>query len=284
MSKIMVLFRFDMRTIAVLVLCSLGILKVIAQEEKREYVPFVEEGKTWYCGYYHLWDDFPATPEDPEGEGIDCIFIMRGDTQINDREYKKVYCQFKEYYGDEELHYYCAIREEAYQVFIIEENATEERLIYDFSQPEKQIILTYNDFKFVRTSASRRYGFLPGQSEYSVCEFSEDKVDYSNSPDNWVEGVGAPYNNPFAFEFSHLLFDEPKFGKDIEVRTCMKDGKYIYNKDWMAMPTEPTSIDKRTYTDTSLKDSHLYNLQGRRLSATPQKGVYIQNGKKMVVK
>lgn len=39
----MVLYRFDMRTIVVLVLCSLGILKVIAQEEKREYVPFVEE-------------------------------------------------------------------------------------------------------------------------------------------------------------------------------------------------------------------------------------------------
>ena len=61
------------------------------------------------------------TPEDPLGMGIDCIFTMCGDTLMNGKEYKKVYCQFDEYYGDKERHYYCAVREEAYQVFIMEE-------------------------------------------------------------------------------------------------------------------------------------------------------------------
>ena len=61
------------RIMMVLVIFCLGISKTIAQEE-REYVPFVEEGKVWYCGYEHGWGTLPATLEDPEGEGIytDC--------------------------------------------------------------------------------------------------------------------------------------------------------------------------------------------------------------------
>ena len=78
--------------------------------QEREYVSFVEEGKAWYLGYFHSDGPYPITPEDPAGEGIDCIFTMQGDTEINGKTYKKVYCQFKEYYGDEDQHYYCAVR------------------------------------------------------------------------------------------------------------------------------------------------------------------------------
>jgi len=35
---------------------------------------------------------------------------------------------------------------------------------------------------------------------------------------------------------------------------------------------------------TTEESSEIYDLQGRRLSTMPQKGVYIQNGKKIVVK
>ena len=110
MKHNIVLYKFDMRNIMVLVFCSLGMPNVIAQEE-REYVPFVEEGKVWYCGHAHSNDDyFPKRPEDPLGKGIDCIFTIFGDTLVNDLDYKKVYCQYVDYYGDEEQHYYCAIR------------------------------------------------------------------------------------------------------------------------------------------------------------------------------
>ena len=91
------------------------------------YIPFVEEGKVWYCGYSHPDVTFHATAEDPSAKGIDCIFTMQGDTVINGKTYKKVYCQFKEYYGDEDLHYYCAVREEDYRVYIVEEEFTSSR-------------------------------------------------------------------------------------------------------------------------------------------------------------
>jgi len=272
-----------LRSMAILSAMFLGNMSTNAQELDDEYIPFVEEGKTWYCGYWHPLENSPATFEDPLGNCIDCIFTMCGDTEINDKTYKKVYCQFKEYYGDEEQHYYCAVREEDYRVYIVEEDATEERPLYDFSHSTELILLNINDQTFARTGGYRRYNFLPSQLEYMVCHYLDDKVDYVNDTGFWVSGAGAVFNNPFTFEFCNSLFDERKFGKAISVRSCIKDGEYIFNEDWMSMPIE-TSINGRNYTNNSLKDVHIYDLQGRRLSAQPTKGVYIQNGKKYVVK
>ena len=275
------LFGCGTRIMMVFVLFSLGIYNSMAQEE-REYVPFVEEGKVWYCSYSSLG---PITLEHPEGEGIDCTFSMCGDTLVNDREYKKVYCQFEDYYGDKEQHYYCAVREETYQVFIIEEEETEEKLIYDFSCPGEFVMLNYNDFQFVRTEGWHQYGFLPGQLKYSVCQFTDDgEVDYCNSPSYWADGIGTYLNNPFAFELRFLPFEEPKLGKDIHLVTCMKDEKYYFNIEWTYVPGDQSSINKGCYTDNSTIESRLYDLQGRQLRHAPTKGVYIQDGKKWVVK
>lgn len=97
MKKQFGLFGWGARSIVALALCGLGISNVNAQEERSDYVPFVEEGKVWYCGYNHPGVNFTITPEDPWGNGIDCIFTMCGDTLIDDRGYKKVYCHFEEY-------------------------------------------------------------------------------------------------------------------------------------------------------------------------------------------
>ena len=281
------IFQSASRIIAALVFCSLGISKALAQEGEREYVPFVEEGKVWYCGHAHSVDDsFPKRPEDPLGIGIDCIFTMFGDTLINGKEYKKVCCQYREFYGDEEQHYYCAVREESCQVFIIEEETTDEKLIYDFSLPEEFITLTYNDFRYVRTDGERRNDyFLPGQLGYVVCKFTEDgEVDFSNGPSYWIDGVGDAANNPFAFEFTFLFpsLGVYKLGKRITTITCIKDGKYIYNLAWMVEPGWPNSIDDCNHADNSNKEYHLYNLQGQRMDSTPHHGVYIRGGRKYV--
>lgn len=266
---------------AILFILFLTLQTVLFAQEERVYVPFVEEGKVWYCGYSHPGSCFPQTFEDPKGDGIDCVFTMCGDTQINDKVYKKVYCQFEDYYGDNEQHYYCAVREDAYRVYMIEDGATEEKLLYDFSSPEESLILTYNNQKFARTDGEHLFYFLPGQMEYDFCLFSGDEIDYVNAPGCWVDGVGDPLGNPFAFEFCIHLYDQPKFGVRIMTRTCMKGDKYIFMMDWMA---QPVSIDKETHIDNSFKDSPLYDLQGRQLISLPSKGAYIQNGRKVMVK
>ena len=277
--------RFFTRIFLTSVFCILGTLNSVAQEVEREYVPFVEEGKVWYCGHTHSmyeYEHFPHSLEDPCGWGIDCIFTMSGDTLINGLEYKKVYCQYGDYYGDEEQHYYCAVREEGYQVFIIEEEAKDEKIIYDFSRPEEFLTLTYNDYRFARTDGEHLYEFLPGQLWYMVCKFTESgEVDYSNDIGGWIDGVGNLGTNPFAFELPFAPLGVPKLGKKIGLRSCMKDSKYIYNPLWMAMPTDPSIVDSK-HIDNSPNSSHIYDLQGRSVTGTTQRGIYIQNGKKYV--
>ena len=260
--------------------------EAVAQEH--EYIPFVEEGKVWYCGYNHPGVTFHATAEDPSAKGIDCIFTMQGDTVINGKTYKKVYCQFKEYYGDENQHYYCAVREENYRVYIVEEDATEEQQIYDFSDWGETIIFTHNDIKYGRDGGIRRVKFLPGQVEFTIARFREEELNFSYGPSMWIVAVGAPYSsNPFSKDNLDLYYRdvEPKFGKYIDVRTCMKDGEYIYMDDWRSSHGSPiTSIDDISPVDNSPIDSPLYDLQGRRLTSQPSKGVFIKNGKKVVIK
>ena len=157
MKNIFHLFGNGISIMMVLVLYCLGISSIYAQTRGSEsYISFVEEGKVWYCGYNHPGVTTPPTPESPFGKVIDCIFTMSGDTEIDGKTYKKVYCQFKEYYGDEEQHYYCAVREEDYRVYIVEEEATEEQLIYDFSHWGENVTLTYNDLKYGRDGGKRR--------------------------------------------------------------------------------------------------------------------------------
>ena len=143
---------------------------------------------------------------------------------------------------------------------------------------------TYNDFPFVRTDGWHLYGFPTDQLIYAVCQSTDDgEVDYSNDPCFWVDGVGNIGHNPFAFEFNFLPYDEPKLGKSTYVRTCMKDGEYIYSMEWTSVPIDdPEAIDKSIYTNNSPKGPRLYDLQGRRLQHVPTKGVYIQDGKKYI--
>ena len=265
--------------IAVLAIFSLGVTKTLAQEWYTEYVPFVEEGKVWYCGYG--LGGGTVSPEDPHGYGIACIFTMSGDTLIGGQSYKKVACQYEDFYGDKEQHYYCAVREASYRVFLIEAGEKEEKLLYDFSAPGEALVMAYNDYRFARVSGERPYFCPTRQVEFMLCELSGDEVLRSNILGLWMEGVGAIQINPFACEL--FINDKPKLGQWVRVETCMIDGKYRFRTDWLNVPT---SVDNKLLKVTS--SDNILDLQGRQLSNSKwsndrmRKGVYIQNGRKVV--
>ena len=63
-------------------------------------------------------------------------------------------------------------------------------------------------------------------------------------------------------------------------------GKFASSQPGMAFKLgySDQSTVRDVTTTTTDPSSEIYDLQGRRISATPQKGVYIQNGKKTLVK
>ena len=92
----------------------------------------------------------------------------------------------------------------------------------------------------------------------------------------WVEGIG--------YEASGLLM-----GKDAQVYSLMScyDGEVcIYTTIAEAQPPVPDGIVTLAQRTKSRKpfSSAFYDLQGRRLTGTPQHGVYVKDGRKYVVK
>ena len=57
---------------------------------------------------------------------------MIGDTTIKSKVYKKVYLQDYEVYNNNSWHYFCAVRENGKQVFMVEMEDKKESLLYDF--------------------------------------------------------------------------------------------------------------------------------------------------------
>ena len=265
-----------LRNIAMLVIILSGSTKTDAQEWNQEYYPFVEEGKVWNC-----FASYSSSLAIGAPESITCIFTMSGDTLINDNTYKKVSCLFKDFYGDEEQHYYCAVREEDYRVFIVEAESKEEKMLYDFSQPKETQILSYENHKYARLSGVHptSFSYYANLLTFDLYEIIGDEINFYNGLGVWVEGIGNAYGNPFACD---LYSDELSFGIPITVISCVKDDVCYYWREWMSEPSSgPSSIQEMS---KSTSDAPIYDLQGRRLSATPQKGVYIQNGKKKLIK
>ena len=192
-----------------------------------EYVPFVEEGKVWNCS--------SISPETATVESIDCIFTMSGDTLIGKNNYKKVFCQHEKYYGDSKQHYYCAVREEAYRVFVVEAETIVEKPLYDFSQPQETLILSYNDYEFARQSGTRLLYWPSKQLIFMLFGTSGGEIDYYDGFGGWIEGVGIYDGNPFA---GRLNSNKPDslFGYPIVLISCMKDEKCFYMMDWIAEP------------------------------------------------
>ena len=193
-----------------------------------EYVPFVEEGKVWNC--------CSVSPETDIYETIDCIFTMSGDTLIGEKNYKKVFCQHEKYYGDNEQHYYCAVREEAYRVFAVEAETNVEKPLYDFSQPQEMLLLSYDDHEFARMSGTRLMYWPSKQLIFMLYGTSGAEIDYYYGYGDWVEGVGLFSGNPFAGGLNSNKADS-LFGYPIVLISCMKDEKCYFLIDWMAQAT-----------------------------------------------
>jgi hypothetical protein len=264
------LFAF---AIAMLAVFSFGITKVMAQEWDHEYVPFVEEGKTWNCTHGYAGDLLHPLM-------VDCIFTIKGDTVIGENSYKKVFCQYEEYYGDKELHFNCAVREDSYKVYIVEQEVNKEILLYDFSQPKETLLIEINNRKYPRLPGYHLGTCPTNQYSFKLEKGGENFIIYYGT---WFEGVGYVDGNPFALLTNDDMFNN---GKGIWVVSCKKETTLFYQFDWLSepdLPSETTSIEKHPYSFFS-EASSFFDLYGRRLTTQPKHGLYIRDGKKYVVK
>lgn len=222
------------------------------------YRPFLEEGKVWT---YHYYNDFT-------GKEYYESLTVAGDTVIGDKSYKRIVDVAT---GGFEY----AIREEGRKVYLKypRDEKNKEELFYDFGlnvgdtfqpnwsdeveDPNEQATVVAVDTVVVGGRAFR-------------------VLDVRMNGDNlwanwWVEGIGG---------MEHLSTNFPMLGNFYCFSSCQLNGETILTyKDicTVGIRNQLLMREKDIYTS-------LYDVQGRRLSSAPRKGIYIKDGKKVVIK
>ena len=107
---------------------------------------------------------------------------------------------------------------------------------------------------------------------------------YWGEPLYWIEGIGSTWNGPFGdrFDSGHGL---PGSYYGTRLLSVYDGDKCIFDIDEFNKSRLATRVKEcNDYPQPYELSSAIFDLQGRRLMQKPAKGVYIQDGKKVVVK
>lgn len=274
------------------IICTLSFLAlcvvVQAQSSQHEYRPFVQDGKTWEIQVGGIMENLYGN-------------IIDGDTLINGETWKKVY----NYVGfpDFGYTYYAAVRDEGKKVYAIANGSKRPRLLYDFNLEEGSMVKcgiegnafgclldkgempdTLLGFPFISYLKVEHIDTIEARGlehrRFTLTLLDSYKEYFMNGEEAitnnviWVEGVGSgagPFSPwmPLPPRNSILLSCEIN-------RTCVFAYPDFYDAD---VSNAINSPGISTYPVSSS-----YDLSGRPVPGKAQRGLYIENGRKVVTK
>lgn len=268
----------------------LGAICMLVQAQTQlEYRPFAEDGKTWSA-------QVGLIKENVYSNQID------GDTVINGEKWKKVYNSiFWKGPGGLDHSYYAAICDVGKKVYAIAKGSNKARLLYDFDLKVGDILRcgvegnafycllekdeqpdTLLGFPFISYLRVERIDIIKARGmdhrRFTLSLLDAFKEHYRNGEESiidnvvWVEGVGSGAG-PF-FPWMPLPPQET-FLQSCEINTtCIFGYPDFYDADISNAVNCSQSSTKENTT--------IYDLSGRR--ATKNHGVYLRNGKKIIMK
>lgn len=223
--------------------------------------------------YHAMLDSRKAWSVETVPESLSRDSYANGTTVLDGKEYYVM-----ETYSDgQQGRAFVYWREEGRRVYAVNSTTGEECLMYDFTLTPGQeatvagsTAMRCNSVDTIRVNGSYFRRFNMSRCDDDSCIIP------------WVEGVGSPYG-----------VDMPG-GPDVQQLPivvsfyCRENGMEIFTPEGFTAPAihfGATSVASPRTPDTSPRTSHYYfDLQGRRLKAKPAKGVYIQDGRKHVVR
>lgn len=206
------------------------------------YKSFLEEGKMWSYNYHNS-----------NGNTYNKSLIVKGDTLIGDKSYKKI-VDFAT------GRYECSMREDGAKVFCSQNG--NEKLVYNFSLNLEEVFDTANGIAtIVLVDTITVSGRL-----FRVLGIRENDNYQTNW---WVEGIGSMnyLTNSIRFPGDYYTFLQCQIGENI----------LFSQKDYNTLAVQKLIIRRGNDSVSSI-----YDLHGRRLTGKPAKGLYIQNGKKVI--
>ena len=285
--------------------------------------PFVQEGKVWEVERYHrtiYCDEWGRLHYSQPVEFFTCTYTIHGDTLVDGNAMKRVYRNDKSQYGDEEDHYFAAVREDDSRVFIVYAGQEKELCLYDF-RPEgecEDMVFTglwnrnvedspqnfdmtvkrdqyaNEDTLVINGYTTRRFfAFIEGQ----VHNYPHSGEHYHSDDCLMIEGFGNVHTDPFdvsvwidlSYVFAEFFVwgSEPyQSGNYEEAPSCsinLSDRvEHVYVNGTRVASSWDFSGESTAVESLQAEEGNpaLYDLTGRRLTREPEKGMYIKNGRK----
>lgn len=212
------------------------------------YEPMLVDGKQWnyYC-------------ESARGPNYGYYFhyVLRGEQEMGGHQCKVLYRSMQD--GQEIAYAY--LYEEGMRVYYVNVKTGESLLLYDFSLQKGDIAndpfygVPYIVEDVFEMNGGRQVIHLKSISEYAFIRY-------------WIEGVGSDYD-------LILPLDIPQSSNWPRLLTVEIGGKTVYMTGYA---TELNTMKSENHTK-----SIPYDLQGRHINSLPAKGIYIRDGRKVVV-
>lgn len=230
----------------------------------------VSEGRQWW----YRNDDMSVSVY-----GVDSRMVLKGDTAIAGITWKKLY--YIKTPGSVPV-YRKALREENGRVYELPDGG-QERLLLDFTLGVgDRYTPDGSEDRFLEVVAVDTILSAGIARRRLILQQYVNKVETNLT--TWTEGVGSEcgIDQPALWSDWGVLYQNGHHTFNYYLLSfygCAdKDGECIYGM----IPSNETAITKIPFKPRS--KVHSYDLQGRRLMEKPEKGVYIENGKKYLTK
>lgn len=243
----------------------------LASAQTEDWLPMLEEGRTWNVVSLHPADEETATYKDLQGNpciGIPYSYFVKGETDANGRTYERIFKQ-----GSENVIF--LLRQQDSQVFRTLPDTNAEQLVYDFSLNEGDIFVFDKDAGLLLRVDKAEIISIDGIErrvlwmKYYTEDFPE--IDQPLA-DIWVEGIGGVVTAPCCMEKVWATTESTA------VEECMQNGESLFSFNDFSTLATSISLDNVEVAVGNLSD--FYNLQGHRLTREPDKGLFIKDGRK----
>jgi len=233
------------------------------------YAPLLKHRRSWKSRNTTSGNEVLLTVQ------YDTIFY-NNEERFTGQLYRKVYCVDNQKYGDAELHYYGAMREEGTKVYLVLDGkgVSERQLLFDFGlMVGEEAVVEGCTVKVTESDSIVSEGRKYRRLTLHLVENNKD----TGRTCHWTEGIGS---------YCGLLHPLPWDATDGLLLTVCDDSTCIYDNN---------GIVNRIGNQTSQRffPNGCYDLQGRRIGASlndkgqminerMKKGIYIRDGRKVV--
>ena len=267
------------KTILLLLALFVTVMSLSSKAQSTDgYHPFLKEGKVWNCMLEERYTDYVENQLMVYHKTTYFSLTLKGDSVVKGKTYHKMYKEVKRVerrdmqgqltivpIPDTESDSPDLWLEENNKIYLYRED--EEQLHYDFSeQPGTTVYIgdvptTIMSIDIVTANGQpfRRFNLSTNDCTGIV----------------WIEGIGHP-EGP-----TRRWGDALNDGSRHTLLSCYEDGKCIFTKN--DFYSAPGTDHIKNLTPANYKgEGSIFDLQGRRLSRIPEKGMYIKDGKKYV--